>query len=143
MVTLKEYREPTTEAKFMDYLRSGWQINLSVAIDYTLSNEQNYEPSLHQMGPDNQYEKVINMVGGILEPYDYDKLYPVFGFGGKPTMLEGPNAKVSHCFPLTSPCVQGVAGILGVYRETLPSITLSGPTLFAPILQAFLAHVKS
>ena len=30
------------------------------------------------------YEAVINLVGGILEPYDYDKLFPVFGFGGIP-----------------------------------------------------------
>jgi hypothetical protein len=24
------------------------------------------------------------MVGGVLEPYDYDKKFPVFGFGGIP-----------------------------------------------------------
>lgn len=49
-------------------------MNLAVAIDYTASNgELTDEDCLHFMGPQNQYEAAINMVGGIVEPYDYDK----------------------------------------------------------------------
>ena len=52
--------------------------------------------------------------------------------------------QLSHCFPVNGneqdPQVQGVAGILGEYRRTLPSIAFSGPTYFGPILQAFKAH---
>ena len=39
---------------FVDYLRSGWQISLSVAIDFTASNGQINDPtSLHSLGDNN------------------------------------------------------------------------------------------
>lgn len=56
---------------FVDYLRSGWQISLSVAIDFTASNGQVTDPtSLHSLGPKNEYVDAIRQVGDILEPYD-------------------------------------------------------------------------
>ena len=59
-----------------------------VGLDFTLSNGHPTEDdSLHCMGPKNQYEASINKVGAILECYDHDKLYPVFGFGGIPTYM--------------------------------------------------------
>jgi hypothetical protein len=37
---------------FVDYLRSGWFINMSVAIDFTASNGESFEPnSLHRIDP--------------------------------------------------------------------------------------------
>ena len=55
---------------------------MSIAIDYTGSNGDPKTPeSLHFLGPRNSYETAISKVGEILEPYDYDKKYPVFGFG--------------------------------------------------------------
>ncbi|MFM7854574.1 MAG: hypothetical protein ACKO96_22275 [Flammeovirgaceae bacterium] len=36
------------------------------------------------MGPNNQYEAAITHVGGVLENYDYDRNFPVYGFGGVP-----------------------------------------------------------
>jgi hypothetical protein len=66
----------------------------------------------------------------------------VFGFGGKPEFM-GLNT-VSHCFPLTgnkqNPYVHGVAGVLQAYSKTLMQILFSGPTLFAPCLEAFKQH---
>ncbi len=38
---------------------------------------------------------------------------------------------------------QGVKGILDAYRSTLPYIKQSGPTYFAPILEAFTHHCQS
>lgn len=79
------------------------------------------------------------MVGGIVEPYDYDKMFPVYGFGGVDTFNGG--NKVNHCFSLTgnslNPEVHGVQGIIEAYRRTLPSIKFAGPTFFRPILDAF------
>ncbi len=47
---------------------------------------------------------------------------------------------VEHCFPLTfnpsQPEVFGVEGILGAYQNALQYVTLSGPTLFVPVLSA-------
>ena len=82
---------------FIDYLRSGWQVGMTVAIDYTQSNgNPSDRNSLHFLGPNNQYESALINVGSVIEPYDFDKNFPVFGFGGMPRHM-GINA-VSHCF---------------------------------------------
>jgi hypothetical protein len=77
------YEKPT----FMDYIRGGLQLNLSVAIDFTASNgSPAHNTSLHFIDPykPNQYQKAIMAVGNILLNYDYDKMIPAFGFGAKP-----------------------------------------------------------
>ena len=64
-------------------MRSGWQIGLTLAIDYTASNRQITDPqSLHALGSNNQYIGAIHSVGTICEPYDNDRMFPTFGFGG-------------------------------------------------------------
>lgn len=75
-------------ANFVDYLRSGWQLSLSVAIDFTASNGQVSDPtSLHKIGDDNEYGQAIKQVGDVLEPYDQFKNFPSFGFGGIPRFM--------------------------------------------------------
>ena len=74
----------------MDYLKNGWELNLAIAIDYTGSNmDPDIEGSLHwATGPAmNCYQSAITQVGAILEQYDADKKFPVFGFGGKPEFM--------------------------------------------------------
>jgi hypothetical protein len=59
-------------------------MSLTVAIDYTGSNgDYDWDQSLHWLGPQNQYEAAIRSVGQVVECYDHDKKFPVFGFGGK------------------------------------------------------------
>lgn len=128
---------------FLDYVKGGLELNLHVGIDFTASNGDVYSPqSLHYMDPQrpNQYQRVIQSVGRILQDYDSDKMYPVYGFGGK-----GPDRNVSHCFPLDPQGqeVQGIDGILQVYSNALNVVTLSGPTLFAPMLNHLLSQVAS
>ena len=106
---------------FVDYLRSGWAISLVCAIDYTGSNGTPTSPSsLHFLGPGNQYESALGMVGSIVEPYDADKSFPVFGFGGIPRHM-GINS-TSHCFALNgnpaNPEIFGIANIIETYRAT-------------------------
>ena len=122
---------------FVDYLRSGLQLNLVTAIDFTASNRDPRDPqSLHHLNPNqlNQYENCILSVGNVLCPYDSDQQFPVFGFGGKI------NGILSHCFPLTfqpeNPNVLGLDGILNAYRNSVSMVQLSGPTCFAPIIRA-------
>ncbi|CDW79754.1 UNKNOWN [Stylonychia lemnae] len=131
---------------FIQYLQSGWGINLSIAIDYTGSNgNPSWPSSLHYLGDQNQYEMAITQVGSILECYDTDRMFPVFGFGGIPKFM-GQNL-VNHCFPLNgiyeNPFVFSTAGILQLYRQNLPGIELSGPTYFSHILNQITAIVKS
>jgi hypothetical protein len=66
-------------------------------------------------------------------------MFPVFGFGGEPRHM-GINS-VSHCFPVNgnpgNPEVPGITGVVAIYKSTIASIPLSGPTYFAPLLQEF------
>lgn len=82
-----------------DYIASGWQVSMVAAVDYTASNGAPSTPeSLHFLGPNNQYENSISWIGKILENYDYERKFPVFGFGGIPRHTGINN--VSHCFPM-------------------------------------------
>eukprot|EP00753_Platysulcus_tardus_P012741 PLAT3532.3.p1 GENE.PLAT3532.3~~PLAT3532.3.p1 ORF type:complete len:575 (-),score=322.82 PLAT3532.3:1822-3546(-) len=121
--------------QLLDYVRGGCEINLLVAIDYTASNGAPSLPSsLHYRNPmrPNEYQQAIAAIGDIVQAYDHDKRFPVFGFGG------AVGGKTKHCFPLTGDpdCyeVDGVPGILEAYNGSLEWVSLSGPTLFAPII---------
>ena len=73
---------------FYDFMHSGYEINLTVAVDFTASNGPvQYADSLHYMDPTgkpNQYQSALTNIGSILENYDTDKKIPAFGFGGIP-----------------------------------------------------------
>lgn len=124
-----------TEVDFLDYLKGGVELSLMVAIDFTGSNGvPAYPSSLHYLNPNgpNAYERAIWSVGGILENYDSDKTFQVWGFGGKPPGSH----EVSHCFALSESNVIGVPGIIQAYRTCLNGVELSGPTLFSQVLAA-------
>lgn len=129
---------------FLDYIQCGTNINLVVAIDWTGSNGDPVNPSsLHYRNPNafNEYQSAIMSVGSILEPYDPDRLFPVYGFGGKL-----PNGTVSHCFALNGnaerPEVAGVAGILDSYGVALANVALWGPTNFSPIINEVAGQIR-
>ena len=129
---------------FIDYLRGGMQINLTVAIDFTKSNGPPNQPnSLHYLGAQRtQYEIAIEACGNIVGYYDYDQKFPAFGFGAK---FYG-NASIDNCFPLngnpSDPEIQGIDGILQAYREVLNNVELSGPTNFHYIIDHLNETVK-
>lgn len=58
-------------------------------------------------------------VGMVIEPYDNDKNFPVFGFGGIPRHM-GINS-VSHCFAINGnagdPNIWSVPNIVSTYRQ--------------------------
>ncbi|AES82568.1 putative C2 domain, von Willebrand factor, type A, copine, protein BONZAI [Medicago truncatula] len=122
---------------FIDYVSSGFELNFMVAVDFTASNGNPQQPdSLHYMdlsGRLNSYQKAIMEVGEVIQFYDSDKRFPAWGFGGKI-----PGGIVSHCFnlngSLTSSEVVGVEGIMEAYGSALRSVSLSGPTLFGPVI---------
>jgi len=125
------------EPTFFDYIHGGVEINCSVAVDFTGSNGDPKDPrSLHyHLNPSepNSYQTAIAAVAEILAPYDHDGLFPAFGFGGK--LATG---LTSHCFalngnPQAAACA-GVAGLLAAYTQALNTVSLSGPTCFAPVI---------
>ncbi|CAH9075844.1 unnamed protein product [Cuscuta epithymum] len=124
---------------FLDYLASGYELSFMVAVDFTASNGNPRLPdSLHYNDPSgrpNAYQRAITEVGGILQFYDTDKRFPAWGFGARP--IDGP---VSHCFNLNgsnSYCeVEGIHGIMMAYISALFNVSLAGPTLFGPVINA-------
>ena len=138
--------DQTVKLTFVDYLSRGMQINLDIAIDYTASNNENPIP-LHNIDGvyKNDYEKAIESCGSILAFYDYDQLFPVYGFGGIPHSQNFPGNMVSHCFNINfqqDPNIKGINNILSVYRQSLGRVTLAGPTFFTPILDKVIQEIK-
>ena len=71
---------------FMDYLTGGMEMAFVVAIDFTASNLNPANPkSLHYNHGtvSNQYVQAIQSVGEIIQDYDTDKMFPVYGFGAR------------------------------------------------------------
>ena len=72
-------------------------------------------------------------------------MIPVYGFGAIPSFIAYLSDKTSFCFPLTGsfdqPEVKGIAGVTDIYKATLPSISFSGPTNFAPLLTEFKKNI--
>ena len=129
---------------FLDYLRGGMQINLTVAIDFTTSNlPPDDKLSYHYLGAKQTiYEKAIKSCGDIVAEYDFDKKFPAFGFGGK--FFD--EFEVSHCFPLNGntndPEIKGIDGILKAYRNVLVNSELSQPTYFHFVIDKLNEIVK-
>jgi len=134
---------------FVDYVAAGSEISLMLGIDFTSSNGPDYlrdSKSLHYMVGDglNPYQEAItSVVGEVLESYDTDKKYPVFGFGAKIRNAMGKLGPVKHDFSLSETEVHGVDGILQAYENILPKLSFSGPTYFHPILEKVIEIVKA
>jgi len=98
------------KATFLDYITRGCQIGVEVAIDFTASNGE-----LHKLGgrvQTNHYTDAITSVCEILQEYDSDMLFPVYGFGGQAKR----HKDTHHCFALNGndnkPEVKGAEGVL-------------------------------
>jgi hypothetical protein len=126
----------TGNADFLDYITGGCEINVVVGIDFTGSNGDPRKPgTLHYLGSGpqerNDYEKAIAAIVSVLEKYDSDQQFPVYGFGAKY------NGVVNHCFPCgRTPEVRGVAGILEAYRQVFSTgLIMSSPTVFTEVIE--------
>lgn len=118
----------------LDYTSGGCEISLMVAVDFTASNLiPNNPKSLHYRGNGkNEYQSAIEKIGTILQDYDTNKQFPMWGFGAQINGVPQP------CFEMgLGEEVHGVHGLLTAYEETfnLPGFGLYGPTNFAPVLR--------
>ena len=123
---------------FLEYVFGGCEIGLTVAIDFTLSNGDPKKPSsLHYLDMQrNEYLNAIKSVGNILQYYDSDKQIPVLGFGAA---IPPYGNAANHCFALNGnifdPEVDGIDGVVEVYKHAINRVNLYGPTNFSPILR--------
>lgn len=135
---------------FSDFIVGGCELSLIVAIDFTGSNGDPKMPqSLHYVDTTgvakNQYQEAILSVGTIVEAYDTDKKFPVYGFGARCRQPNGEYSQVQHCFPVFGGGfeVDGVSGILQAYQAGVQNVMFSGPTLFAPLITNAITHTAS
>lgn len=111
---------------------------LIIGIDCTKSNMSTgavsfHGQSLHAVTLNNQplrnpYMDVIEAIGVTLEKYDDDKLIPTFGFGDLATQ----NRSVFEFGPGPA---NRFGQVLDRYRALIPTLQLSGPTSFVPIIK--------
>ena len=133
----------TKNYTFVDYLKAGVQIGLSIAIDFTGSNGNPTDPrSLHFINGQepNQYERAIYACGNIMAYYDYDQLFPCYGFGAKinntPTPLFNLNFQ-------QDPNINLIPNVIEEYHKALSMVRLWGPTNFSPIIRATNNMIKA
>eukprot|EP00826_Nyctotherus_ovalis_P039150 TRINITY_DN3738_c0_g3_i9.p1 TRINITY_DN3738_c0_g3~~TRINITY_DN3738_c0_g3_i9.p1 ORF type:complete len:552 (+),score=115.99 TRINITY_DN3738_c0_g3_i9:240-1895(+) len=128
----------TQSFSFLDYVLNGLEIALSIAVDFTGSNGYpSCSSSLHYFDMSrNQYLQAITNVGQILENYDSDKKFSVFGFGAS---MKSVMPNVSHCFALNgnifAPEIETLQGVIETYKTVLRKLNFSGPTRFSDILK--------
>jgi hypothetical protein len=115
---------------------------LLFAVDFTASNGDPKVPdSLHYLDDHenphlNPYERCISIAGRSLEKLDADQKFQVFGYGAR--VKNATTGKFSesaqHCIRIAEEA-DGIDGVLDHYRQFVPSVMLSGPTFFAPIIR--------
>lgn len=129
---------------FIDYIKNGVQILLSIGIDFTASNGRINDPnSLHYISPggSNDYEQAIRTCGLILAFYDYDQLFPVYGFGAVINNIPKPNM----CFNINfkqSPEIYAIDNVINEYRNCLKKIHFAGPTEFCPMIRRTIEVIR-
>ena len=144
---LYDYSEISQNFTFLDFIKAGVRIGLSIGIDFTGSNGHPLDlGTLHSLKGDkpNDYERAIRYCGDILAYYDYDQLFPVYGFGA---IVNSSNMKeASMCFNLNfqdNPDIYTINNVIQAYHECIEKdkLTFSGPTEFAPIIQAVISKI--
>lgn len=123
--------------EFTQYLNAGLHFHISIAIDFTASNERQTSPySRHYIKDEyNEYEKAI--LNCDLFPQYSDGLFSVYGFGANGS------GNVS-CFSLnerTNPDIHTLDNIINVYRNKLPKLELAYPSDLSPLIEKCLERI--
>jgi hypothetical protein len=137
-ITKNEVLEDVKDS-IIHQLNTGLNISATVAIDFTGSNGNPKEKhSLHCLEGRNQYRDAINSIIPIIDQYDSDGKYPVYGFGMK---YEG--AAVEHAKLLADDAAYS-DGVLMCYESAVhdEKMVLSGPTYFAPIINKVAGDIE-
>ena len=147
-MNIYNYSSIKDEITFLDYIKNGVQVALDLGIDFTGSNgHPDDKNTLHCRRPDakqrNPYERAILSCAKIMANYDYDQLFPVYGFGA---IINAQKEKgTSDCFNINfqqDPNIQFVDNIIKEYYACLDKITFSGPTNFTPIINNIINEIK-
>lgn len=147
-IDLYDYSEITKNFSFIDYKNAGVKIALSIGIDFTVNNGHYAdEDSLHYIKENelNDYEKAISTCGKIVGSFDYDQIFPVYGFGA--IINSSKNKKTSDCFNLNfeeNPDISGIDNVLKLYRDCIKEekLQFSCKAKFAPLLKTVISKIQ-
>ena len=147
-LTLEDYSEVSKKLMLTDYLDAGIKLAISIGIDFTANNGNPFEyGSLHSIGGNfkNDYEKAIDSCASFVGYYDYDQIYPVFGFGA--ILNSSYSREPSMCFNLNfsnKPEINKLDTVLKLYHDCIEQgkITFSGPSYLAPLLKNIIARIN-
>ncbi len=132
--------EEEIKESIISQLNNGLNISAVVAFDFTGSNGDPKQPhSLHYLQGRNQYRDATSAVIPIIDQYDSDGSYDVYGFG-----MSYDGRTVDHAKLFTSDA-KYADGVVMTYENIIHSngFQLSGPTCFAPIINAVAAKAGS
>ena len=131
----------------LEYLQNGWEMQVTIGIDFTLSNyEISDYRSLHKQsnnGEMNQYEKAIYEVCNVMSKYTRNGDFNVYGFGGIPRYMG--MEKVSRLWNLNGkddPKCHGTMEVLKAYTKAINNSDLAGPSYFAKLLTTIQGQIK-
>ena len=140
------FAKSVSNNSFIDYMKNGVQIKFSIGIDFTNSNGNIKDPnSLHKIVPEcnNDYEQAIKCFGTIMSHYDYDELFPVYGFGA---ITDINNQAPNMCFNINfknNPEIYTLDDVINQYHNCLKILSLSEPIKFSPLIKKEIEMIKS
>eukprot|EP01080_Neovahlkampfia_damariscottae_P005671 gene5671-9492_t len=136
--------EMTKHYDFFDYLRSGLEISLMVAIDFSggssyginrfIKSIEEVDATVEESTTD--FEESIQVVGSVLDKYDSDHRYPVYGFGVEGCDWFACNGDNNN------PEVEGIEGVIKAYKSAQTTINPSRSSKFSPLIKKAGAYAK-
>ncbi|CAG9530690.1 unnamed protein product [Cercopithifilaria johnstoni] len=118
---------------FLDYITSGTQLHLAVAVDFSTNLGVNVLNGMNVF--DNDFDCAIKGIAGIIREYNSSKMFPAFGFGAKiPQALNNP--QVFHLNFETEPYCRGIDGILEAYRNARQKVIPNDHAEYSAVVDA-------
>ena len=142
---LEDNSEIIKNYTFIDYIKSGVKIALSIGIDFTGSSMHPLDPdSLHSINGPNDYERAITSCGKIVGNYVHDQLFPVYGFGA--IINSSYTREASMCFNLnltSDPNIKTIDNVIKTYHHIIEKdkLTFAGPKEFTPLIRTIVSRM--
>uniref|UniRef100_A0A915PMS6 C2 domain-containing protein n=1 Tax=Setaria digitata TaxID=48799 RepID=A0A915PMS6_9BILA len=125
---------------FLDYITSGTQLHLAIAVDFSSNSGINKVNDPHAF--DQDFDCAINGIAGIVRDYTSSKMFPAFGLGAKipPTFYD---SQAFHLNFGSEPYCRGIDGVLEAFRKARRKVMSSDHAEYSPIVNAIARMVES